>query len=116
MPKRKLTGAGKKDYRVTVRLDPETYRSLSEAVEQGAISNLSEALRSMIRQKLWEQRFSNEMQLDLKWNEVSRKELRSSEQDVRRPRCFGVQKIPDGRWLYRGYLLSGGRGCEERAR
>jgi Arc/MetJ-type ribon-helix-helix transcriptional regulator len=77
MPKRKLTGAVKKDYRVTVRLDPETYRSLSEAIEEGTISNLSEALRSMIRQKLWEQRFSNEMQLGVKWNEVSKRELRS---------------------------------------
>ena len=74
---RKLTQADKKDYRVTVRLDAETYRSLSEAVEQGAISNLSEALRSMIRQKLWEQRFSKEIPLDVKWSEVSKKELRS---------------------------------------
>ena len=77
MLKRKLTGTEKKDYRVTVRLDPETYQSLSEAVEQGTITNLSEALRSMIRQKLWEQRFSKEIPLDVKWNEVSKKELRS---------------------------------------
>lgn len=38
MPGRKLTGAGKKDFRVTVRLDPETYRRLSETVEQGVIT------------------------------------------------------------------------------
>ena len=77
MPMRRATRTGKKDYRVTVRLDAETYRSLSEAVEQGAISNLSEALRSMIRQKLWEQRLSKEIPLNVKWSEASKKELRS---------------------------------------
>ena len=76
MPRRKLTGAGKKDFRVTIRLDPETYRSLSEAVEQGAISNISEALREMIRQKLWEQRLSKEMQLDMKLDEITDEDLR----------------------------------------
>jgi len=99
MPKRKLMGAGKKDYRVTVRLDPETYRSLSEAVEQGTISNLSEALRSMIRQKLWEQRFSKEIPLDVQWNEVSEKELRSIAN-----RMFGNLGVSE----YRKFLTADG--------
>ena len=99
MPKRKLTGAGKKDYRVTVRLDPETYRSLSEAVEQGTISNLSEVLRSMIRQKLWEQRISNEIPLDIQWNEVSKKELRSMAN-----RMFGDLGVSE----YRKFLRADG--------
>jgi Arc/MetJ-type ribon-helix-helix transcriptional regulator len=76
MSGRKLTGAGKRDFRVTIRLDSETYRSLSEAVEQGIITNISEALREMIRQKIWEKRFSKEMQRDLTLNEVSDEDLR----------------------------------------
>jgi Arc/MetJ-type ribon-helix-helix transcriptional regulator len=76
MPEREMTGVSKKDYRVTVRLDPETYQSLREAVQQGAISNLSEALRSMIRQKLWEERFSQEIGKDLSIRDVSEEELR----------------------------------------
>ncbi|HEX74160.1 MAG TPA: ribbon-helix-helix protein, CopG family [Dehalococcoidia bacterium] len=96
---RKVTRTGKKDYRVTVRLDAETYRSLSEAVEQGAISNLSEALRSMIRQKLWEQRFSKEIPLDVKWSEVSKKELRSMAN-----RMFGDLGVSE----YRKFLTADG--------
>ena len=96
---KKLTQAGKKDYRVTVRLDAETYQSLSEAVEQGAISNLSEALRSMIRQKLWEQRFSKEILLDVKWNEISKKELRSMAN-----RMFGDLGVSE----YRKFLTADG--------
>jgi Arc/MetJ-type ribon-helix-helix transcriptional regulator len=76
MPGRKLTGASKKDFRVTVRLDPETYGRLSEAVEQGVITNISEALREMIRQKLWERRFSKEIQRDMKLDEISDEDLR----------------------------------------
>jgi Arc/MetJ-type ribon-helix-helix transcriptional regulator len=96
---KKLTQAEKKDYRVTVRLDAETYQSLSEAVEQGAISNLSEALRSMIRQKLWEQRFSKEIPLDVKWNEISKKELRSMAN-----RMFGDLGVSE----YRKFLTADG--------
>jgi hypothetical protein len=99
MLRRKLTQADKKDYRVTVRLDAETYRSLSDAVEQEAISNLSEALRSMIRQKLWEQRFSKEIPLDVKWNEVSKKELRSVAN-----RMFGDLGVSE----YRKFLTADG--------
>ena len=65
-----------KDYRVTVRLDAQTYLSLQEAAQKGKIGNLSEALRDMIRQKLWEQRFSSEILDDLKLNEVNDKDLR----------------------------------------
>ena len=96
MQMKKVTRTNKKDYRVTVRLDADTYQSLSEAVEQGAINNLSEALRSMIRQKLWEQRFSEEIPLNVEWNEVSKKELRSLAN-----RIFGDLGISEYRKLLR---------------
>jgi Arc/MetJ-type ribon-helix-helix transcriptional regulator len=99
MPIRRTTKTGKKDYRVTVRLDAETYRSLSEAVEQGAISNLSEALRSMISQKLWEQKLSKEIPLDVKWNKISKKELRSMAN-----RMFGDLGVSE----YRKFLMIDG--------
>jgi hypothetical protein len=42
MPNGKLMGKGRKDYRVTVRLDSETYQSLSEAVKQRIIGRQME--------------------------------------------------------------------------
>ena len=76
MPGKKLMGASKKDFRVTIRLDPETYRSLSEAVQQGIINNISEAIRETIRQKIWEGRVSKEIQRDLTLSDVSDEDLR----------------------------------------
>ena len=75
-PRLKLTKGIKKDYKVTVRLDHDTYEDLIEAIKKGKITNLSEALRSMIRQKVWEERFSDEIGQDLRLNEVSDKDLR----------------------------------------
>lgn len=72
----KLIVGNKKDHKVTVRLDNDTYQSLKEAVERGVITNLSEALRGMIRQKLWEEMFSEEIGQDLRLNEIKEKELR----------------------------------------
>ncbi len=72
---RKRTRADKKDYRVTVRLDDATYQQLKKAMERGTITNLSEALRSMIRQNLWQERFSDEMQEDLKSGRLSEEDL-----------------------------------------
>ena len=76
MPRPKIIRGDNKDYKVTVRLDNATYESLKEAMEQGKIINLSEAIRGMIRQKLWEERFSEEIGRDLRVNEVSEKDLR----------------------------------------
>jgi Arc/MetJ-type ribon-helix-helix transcriptional regulator len=76
MPRPKLIKGNKKDHKVTIRLDNDTYRSLKEAIEQGKVTNLSEALRGMIRQKVWEVKFSEEIRRDLRLNEVSEKDLR----------------------------------------
>jgi len=99
MPMPKLTRGNKKDYKVTVRLDHDTYEDLIKAIEKGNITNLSEALRSMIRQKLWEQRFSEEIPLDVKWSEVSKKELRSMAN-----RMFGDLCVSE----YRKFLTADG--------
>lgn len=71
MARPKLTRVNVKDHTVTVRLDDATYQHLKEAMEQGTITNLSEALRSMIRQRLWQERFSKEIERDLKSGELS---------------------------------------------
>ena len=76
MPRRKIIRGDNKDYKVTVRLDNATYESLKEAMEHGKITNLSEALRDMIRRKLWEEKFSEEIGRDLRLNEVSGEDLR----------------------------------------
>ena len=74
MARPKLTRANVKDHTVTVRLDDGTYQQLKEAMERGTISNLSEALRSMIRQRLWQESFSKEIESDLKSGELSEKD------------------------------------------
>lgn len=76
MPRPRISMQNKKDHKVTVRLDDDTYQSLKEAIEAGLITNLSEALRNMIRQKLWEVEFSREIGKDLSIKEVSEEELR----------------------------------------
>jgi Arc/MetJ-type ribon-helix-helix transcriptional regulator len=76
MPRPRISMHNKKDHKVTVRLDDDTYQSLKEAIEAGLITNLSEALRNMIRQKLWEVEFSREIGKDLSIKEVSEEELR----------------------------------------
>ena len=76
MPRPKIIRGDNKDYKVTVRLDNATYKSLKEAMEHGKITNLSEALRGMIRRKLWEEKFSEEIGRDLRLDEVSEKDLR----------------------------------------
>ncbi len=76
MPRPKLVKVNGKDHRVTIRLDNDTYQSLKEAIGQGKLPNLSEALRGMIRQKVWEVKFSEEIRRDLRLNEVSEKDLR----------------------------------------
>ncbi|MFC1958495.1 ribbon-helix-helix domain-containing protein [Chloroflexota bacterium] len=76
MPRPKIIRGDNKDHKVTVRLDNATYESLKEAMEQGKITNLSEALRDMIRRKLWEERFSEEIGQDLRFNEVNEEDLR----------------------------------------
>ena len=78
MPRPKLMKRNRKDHKVTVRLDNATYESLKEAMERGTISNLSEALRTMIREKIWEERMSEELSRDLRPEEVSNEDLRSA--------------------------------------
>ena len=82
MPRPKLTRGNIKDHRVTVRLDDTTYQQLKEAMERGTISNLSETLRNMIRQKLFEVRFSQELERDLQSGEVNEEDLHSVIQRV----------------------------------
>ena len=82
MPRPKLTKGNTKDHKVTVRLDDATYQQLKKAMERGTITNLSEALRSMIRQKLWQEWFSDEMERDLKSGEFNEEDLHSVVQRV----------------------------------
>ena len=82
MPRPKVTKGNTKDHKVTVRLDDATYQQLKKATERGTITNLSEALRSMIRQKLWQEYFSDEMERDLKSGELSEEELHGVVQRV----------------------------------
>lgn len=77
MPRPKLIKGNRKEHKVTIRLDDATYESLKEAMERGMISNLSEALRTMIRQKVWEERISEEMSRDMRLEEMRDEDLRS---------------------------------------
>jgi hypothetical protein len=76
MPRPKIR-ASLKDHKVTIRLDNDTYQTLKEAIDQGVITNLSETLRGMIRQRLWVEKFSKEIENDLKLDEVSYEDLRA---------------------------------------
>lgn len=75
MPRPKMIKRSTKDHKVTVRLDDAAYQQLKKGIERGTITNLSEALRSMIRQQLWQERFSDEIQGDLKSGELSEEDL-----------------------------------------
>jgi Arc/MetJ-type ribon-helix-helix transcriptional regulator len=82
MARPKLTRVNVKDHTVTVRLDDATYQQLKEAMELGTITNLSEALRSMIRQRLWQERLSKEMERDLKSGDLSEKDWHGAVQRI----------------------------------
>ena len=77
MARPKVTRGNLKDHKVTVRLDHATYEMLKEAMERGTITNLSEALRSMIRQRVWEEKTSELLSQDSRLQEMSDRELRT---------------------------------------